>query len=324
MEHLSLQDIWEENAIEWDLETRTLLEHSLRPSTLKSYGGLLTKFQTFCVSHDYDYFPTSTATVAHFFRELSQGVERPGPTLITASAAIAGMYKGSRHKDPTKNELLTMLKQALVNTGTKRPRRNTPTFPIDKLTNYISDLGENRAMPIEKLRAKTICLLALVGLFRPSDLALVTIDQVTLSASTVSFANFGGKTDKDMTGIPTTITAATIPRLCPVKALASYINRTQDARTHIATKPVFIYLNSKTPASLGSQRIAKIMTQTLRDAGIDDTTARSFRKSGASAAINKGTDPDLVMKLGRWKSVDVFYRHYVDWVGADLTDSILS
>ena len=324
MEHLSLQDIWEEHAIEWDLETRTLLEHSLRPSTLKSYDGVLTKFRTFCTTNSYDYFPTSTATVAHFFRELAQGTERPGPILISASAAIAGMYKGSPHEDPTKSELLTMLKQALVNTGTKRPRRNTPTFPIDKLANYISDFGENGVMTIEKLRAKAVCLLALVGLFRPSDLALITMDQVTLATSTVTFANFGGKTDKDMAGIPTTVTASSIPQLCPVRALTSYITRTQDTRAHITDKPVFIYLNSKTPAALGTQRIAKIMTQTLKDAGIDETTARSFRKTGASAAINRGTDPDLVMKLGRWKSVDVFYKHYVDWVGADLTDSILS
>ena len=58
-------------------------------------------------------------------------------------------------------------------------------------------------------------------------------------------------------------------------------------------------------------------------ADIEETTARSFRKTGASTAINKGMDPDLIMKLGRWKSVDVFYKHYVDWEKASLTDAIL-
>jgi len=233
------------------------------------------------------------------------------------------MYKGAPHEDPTKNELLIMLKQALVNSGTKRARRNTPTFPIDKLTSYISDLGPNESMTLEKLRAKTICLLALVGLFRPSDLEILTMNQITFSETSASFSNFGGKTDKDMAGIPTTITAASLIHLCPVAALTSYINRTQEIRVKISNQPLFIYLNAKTPATLGRQRIAKIMTQTLQNAGIDDTTARSFRKSGASTAINKGADPDLVMKLGRWKSVDVFYKHYVDWDRADLTNSIL-
>jgi len=112
VDHRGLQDIWEEHAIEWDLETRALLEHSLRPSTLRSYDSILSRFRRFCTQYEYSFFPTSTAAVAHFFRDIAKDSERPGPTLITASAAIAGMYKGSPHQDPTKSDLLTMLKQA--------------------------------------------------------------------------------------------------------------------------------------------------------------------------------------------------------------------
>ena len=42
------------------------------------------------------------------------------------------------------------------------------------------------------------------------------------------------------------------------------------------------------------------------------------------APLTRGVDPDLVMKLGRWRSVDVFYKHYVDWNQAGLTDTILA
>jgi len=322
VDHRGLQDIWEEHAIEWDLETRALLEHSLRPSTLKSYDSILARFKRFCTANHYNYFPTSTPAVAHFFREISKDVERPGPTLITASAAIAGMYKGAAHDDPTKSQLLTMLKQALVNTGTKRPRRNTPVFPVQKLTDYLIELGPNNALDLKTLRAKAVCLLALVGLFRPSDLELIKLDHLTFSESAVSIANFGGKTDKDMAGIPTTITRSSSDRLCPVRTLQDYITKTKATRDRIPDHPVFLYLN-KLAEPLGSQRIAKVMSLTLKEAGIDNTTAKSFRKTGASTAINKGADPDLVMKLGRWKSVDVFYKHYVDWDQADLTNVIL-
>ena len=76
-------------------------------------------------------------------------------------------------------------------------------------------------------------------------------------------------------------------------------------------------------AALSAERVAKIMTMTLVAAGIEETTARSFRKTGASTAINKGVDPDLAMKLGRWKSPEVFFKHYVDWEQSSLTDAIL-
>ena len=233
------------------------------------------------------------------------------------------MYRGSPHQDPTKSDLLTMLKQALVNTGTKRPRKNTPVFPIEKLTAYFSGLDTNEKLDIKTLRAKTICLLALVGLFRPSDLALMKLDHLTFNQTSVSISNFGGKTDKDLAGIPTTVTNSSVPSLCPVKTLQVYIDRTKTARDKISGHPIFLYLNNKQAEPLGSQRIAKVMTLTLQEAGIDDTTARSFRKTGASTAINKGADPDLVMKLGRWRSVDVFFKHYVDWDQADLTNVIL-
>jgi len=329
VETASLQDLWKEHAIEWDVETRALLEHSLRPSTLKSYDGILSRFKRFCTQHQYNYFPTSTAAVAHFLRDIVKDTERPGPTLITASAAIAGMYKGSTHADPPKNQLLSMLRQALVNTGTKRPRKNTPVFPIEKLTDYITGLGPNDTMSIKDLRAKTICLLALVGLFRPSDLALLTLEQVTFTETSLSLSNFGGKTDKSKDGIPTTITSSSLPTLCPVRALRAYINKTTEARNKIDGKPIFIYLDKSIRshdtgvAALTNQRVAKVMTETLLAAGIEETTARSFRKTGASTAINKGVDADLVMKLGRWKSPDVFFKHYVDWEKTSLTDTIL-
>ena len=40
------------------------MSHSLRPSTLNSYGGVLNRFDRFCTDNDYNYFPTTTAAVA--------------------------------------------------------------------------------------------------------------------------------------------------------------------------------------------------------------------------------------------------------------------
>jgi len=45
VETTSLEDLWREHAYDWDLETRTLLEHALRPSTLKSYDSVLENFR---------------------------------------------------------------------------------------------------------------------------------------------------------------------------------------------------------------------------------------------------------------------------------------
>ena len=59
VETTSLEDLWREHAYDWDLETRTLLEHALRPSTLKSYDSVLVRFKSFCEKCNYPYFPTT-------------------------------------------------------------------------------------------------------------------------------------------------------------------------------------------------------------------------------------------------------------------------
>jgi integrase len=319
----SLEDLWREHAFDWDVATQELLQKALTAGTLNGYNGMLQRFQNFCSKHGYVYFPATSATIAHFFRVISQNTQRPGTVLLTASAAIGAMYRGSTHSNPAQSDLLTLLKQAIVATGTKRPRKSTPVFPIEKLMAYLITLGGNDDMTIDNVRAKAICLLALVGLYRPSDLEVLRMEHLQFTDAGVNVANFGGKTDKSRDGIPTTITRASDPRLCPVLALRAYLNRTTATRASIPDQPVFVYLDRKKPGALGNQRIAKILGNALKEAGIDDTTAKSFRKTGASKLINAGVHSDMVMKLGRWKSPDVFYKHYVDWAGADLTNTLL-
>ena len=40
-------------------------------------------------------------------------------------------------------------------------------------------------------------------------------------------------------------------------------------------------------------------------------SAKSFHPTGATAAVNMDVEPDKVRRLGRWKTQEVFYYHYV-------------
>ena len=40
-------------------------------------------------------------------------------------------------------------------------------------------------------------------------------------------------------------------------------------------------------------------------------SAKSFRPTGATRAIDGGIDPEIVQKMGRWKCTEVFREHYV-------------
>ena len=40
-------------------------------------------------------------------------------------------------------------------------------------------------------------------------------------------------------------------------------------------------------------------------------TARCFHSEGASYGIEQGVQPTQLMKIGRWKSANVFFNNYV-------------
>lgn len=64
---------------------------------------------------------------------------------------------------------------------------------------------------------------------------------------------------------------------------------------------------------VSAQRISSILKSVIKDAGMDTSviTARCFRSGGATSGIKEGVQPDQLMKIGRWKSSDVFYNNYV-------------
>ena len=55
------------------------------------------------------------------------------------------------------------------------------------------------------------------------------------------------------------------------------------------------------------------MEEAIRSAGLGNqgNSANSFHPTGATAAIDFGRNPDIVMKTCRWETASVFRDHYV-------------
>ena len=74
-----------------------------------------------------------------------------------------------------------------------------------------------------------------------------------------------------------------------------------------------LFLSLKPPyEGLGVASISSILSDTIKEAGLSVRyTPRSFRTTGASAAIIAGNDPEVTRQIGRWKTREVFYDSYV-------------
>ena len=120
----------------------------------------------------------------------------------------------------------------------------------------------------------------------------------------------GIKNDTARTGFTVFLQPTTDEKLNPVSALQTYIVRTAQDR------PVdnAVFLTLTTPhRSITSGTVASILCDAIKLAGLDGQgfSAKSFRPTGATAAIDMKCDPEIAMQLGRWKTRSVFFDHYV-------------
>ena len=81
--------------------------------------------------------------------------------------------------------------------------------------------------------------------------------------------------------------------------LKHYIERTQDFRPQIQG-PVFLTLKSPY-RPIKADTVAQILNDAIKRAGLGGQhySAKDFRPTGATVAIDNGTDPEVAMQIGR-------------------------
>ena len=76
--------------------------------------------------------------------------------------------------------------------------------------------------------------------------------------------------------------------------------------------PVFLTLR-KPYSAISAATVGQILHDCIVTAGLGGQgyTAKSFRPTAATRAVDNNCDPETAMHIGRWKSRSVFFEHYV-------------
>lgn len=312
MENCSLQDIWNKQLQEWPEQIREKIVEALKKSTKRSYDVFVHKFQKFCEGCHMEWQNATDKEIGRFLMEIAQDKDRPKSSLDQALASVAAMFEFSNKMTPTHSPIITRLRKGLINSTPKPIQRGGAIAP-EPLKQLFVKMGTNMQLTVKDLRMKAMALVAFVGMFRPSDLALPTTDNIKFheNQSAVTFCLLGFKNDYNANGDSVVIPAASEVLVCPVAALFDYIQRTQEERKNQCTK-VFIALKSPYEG-LSADRCSNELKRCAILAGYDPElyTGRSFRRGGATTAINNNINMNVVAKVGRWKSTDVVMEHYV-------------
>ena len=213
-------------------------------------------------------------------------------------------------------------------------------MPVQPFRVLFRRLGNNADMSIENLRMKTIACMALCMMLCPSDIAprstvmdetgaavrhIFAAFQVCFGDQKVTVTFHGIKNDTTRTGFTVTLPAASDHLLDPVAALRTYMDRTESTRASLQPAPVFISLSQPYHA-LTADTIRKVLDSAIVQAGLTGRgySAKCFRPTGATYAVELGYDPEIVMRIGRWKTRSVFFDHYVhSQVPVDYTSAVL-
>ena len=313
----------------WSDRISSQIKFGYATSTLKTYNVYVLKYKNFCLSKNIVFPCTDPKIIGDFLCMIADSSKKPRSVLGVSSCALKALFRArGENVSQIFTDDITMLITALVKGGTTVPMSRTETMPIERFSSYFLSLPPNEMLSIKDLRQKTVCLLGLAVMLRPSDLApkAVSYDPVTGVTSRVIFSTknvrfnvdgsmnltlFGIKNDYYRKGFEVMVPPHKNKCLDPVCALRCYISKTRLLR-NVETSPVFISLNRPFHV-LTETSIANIMKECIEKVGLDSTkfTAKYFRPTGATAGIEAGHDPEIIRKLGRWNSSNVFYEHYV-------------
>ena len=315
----------------------------LAKSTLDSYNRQIRNLARFCADNKCDFPDCDVPTIVDFLCSVADSSSRPHSQIKMALAAIGHLFKCLDLPDVCSDPMVTMMVQALVKSGTSVPRKRSEVLPVAQLMDLFTSWPSNDLLDVKRLRIKAITLLALSTMLRPSDVApkgqlfnpvSLTSEQMVFSTDNLTFNDDGSltilfhgiKNDSDRSGFEVNLPPAGDPMLDPVTTLQCYISATASQRADSHDKqssPVFIGL-CRPYKALSSTSIGLILKEVTVRAGLQGFSARSFRPTGATRAIDLGFDAEKIRRLGRWKTSGVFFEHYVhSKPPQDYTDAVL-
>lgn len=310
----------------WSIKSATQFVSAWAPSTLDTYNRMLNKLHEFCVKQGHDFPAVKTAVLAEYLCYLTEQTSRPKSVLNSTVAAVTCLADAAGIKNPVTPEI-NRLMMGLVKSGTTAPMQKTEAMPTEPFISLFRSWPGNFRLTIEQLRLKVVTLLALAVMLRPSDIApkakvydkatkklikrVMTTDQVRFHADgSMRITLHGIKNDYHRDGFEVRVNPSSDGHVDPVQAVKCYIERT--AKIRPSNRPLFLSLK-KPYQGIGADTVGSVLEKAIKLADLHHKgfTAKNFRPTGATRAIEGNIVADTVRKVGRWKSRETFEEHYV-------------
>ena len=210
----------------------------------------------------------------------------------------------------------------------KRPTlpRYTAIWDISVLLSYYQNSSDNANLSFEKLTHKIVMLLLILSFQRKQSIHQICRDNIKIM-------------DTKMILLPNSVLKHTTPynplepieydrysdtKLCVVNCMEHYCKHRDQLITGMVEKLLITHKRPHGPAS--SDTVSRWVKTELKASGINVVTfkAHSTRAAASSKAKQKGASISNILKKGRWKSHNVFRKHYDKHIINNNVDSSFS
>ena len=178
----------------------------------------------------------------------------------------------------------------------------------------MDSLGNNDQLSIQDLSSKTVMLMALTRPSRSVDLANLNPEHRRYGPEGVTFMPTKLAKQSRQSKTLSEFFFPAFPhneRLCPVRSLQAYEERTRERQCDSNRSQLFIATISPYKP-VASSTIARWVKSVLTKSGIDTNIfkAHSVRSAAVSAAAKAGVTTSDILKAADWSSETVFQKFY--------------
>ena len=216
----------------------------------------------------------------------------------------------------------------------KRPQRSrySSTWDVDVVLLYLTQLFPLKRLTLRELTCKLVLLMLLTSCQRVQTLSILLISDLLWSQdrqtavfhlSQVLKHNKRGSLD-----VLTFKSFETEPRICVVKTLKEYLDRTKELRESNKLQHDDLFITTTPPFGPASKAtIARWTKETLGKAGIDTDLfkAHSIRGASTSKLSSLHVTVGEIMKKASWKCESTFQKFYnKTLMPEDISHTVLS
>ncbi|OGB24876.1 MAG: integrase [Burkholderiales bacterium RIFCSPLOWO2_02_FULL_57_36] len=285
---------------------RRFLSAATSDNTRRAYRSAIRHFQTWG-----GVLPCEPALVRRYLLTYAEALNPR--TLALRLTALSQWHQFQGFADPTSHpDVRTTLRGIARTHG--RPKKKAKALPIDDLEAMVRLLRSDTTL--QGMRNNALLQIGFFGAFRRSEVAELTVDNLTWEPDGLIITLSRSKTDQDGQGIIKAIPfGAPNGMCCPVTALKKWLTAAQITSGAIFRRITRQGIVGGEALYAGSvNAILKSCAAMAKLSSVPELSGHSFRRGLATSAYRAGADFKTIKRQGGWRH-DATVQGYIDEAG---------